>query len=282
MVLKLDQFDLEQLATKNTIKILRLMILKPYLSWGLTELSLELSISKSNILRIMLVLTRNNMVLEHKSGRKKVYKVNYQLNINKIFFKLYMEEKRRNITANFGNVVDLFYNQVKDDVNVFILFGSVAQGLATEKSDIDVCVVATERIDVGSFDFLPYRFEVHQYNWDDFENPSDFVVLEALLNGIVYKGDLLDVIAETTAFSKNYLIYRLEKAKEFLSKSKSLEGEAKSYYEKLAKVTIGEVKSVILNGKTIPKKEIHIIDMEQELEELENRISGEGENVWLI
>jgi hypothetical protein len=230
----------------------------------------------------MLVLTSNNIVLEHKSGRKKVYKVNYQLNIIKIFFELYMEERRRNIAVNFGNVVDLFYHQVKDDVDVFILFGSVAQGLATERSDIDICVVAEKRIDVGSFDFLPYRFEVHQYNWDDFENPSDFVVLEALLNGIVFKGELLNVIAETTAFSKTYLIYRLEKAKEFLSKSKSLEGEAKSYYEKLAEITIGDVKSIILNGKTIPKKEIHLIDMEQELEELENRISGEGEKVWLI
>ncbi len=282
MVLKLEQFNLEHLATKNTMKILRLLILKPHLSWGLTELSLELSISKSNVLRIMRVITRYNMVLEQKSGRKKVYKINYQMNMVKFLWKLFMEEERQNITPNFWNVIDLLYHQVKNVVSVFILFGSVAQGLATEKSDIDICVVAENRIDVGRFDFLPYRFEIHQYDWDDFKNPVDFVALEALLNGVVFKGELLEIIAETNSFSKTYLIYRLEKAKDFLRRSKNLEAEAKYYYEQLAEVTIGEVKSLLLKGKTIPKREINLKDMDRELEMLENLISGEGEKVWLI
>jgi DNA-binding MarR family transcriptional regulator len=74
MVQKLEQLNLEHLATKNTIKILRFLILKPYLSFGLSELSKELLISKSNVLRILKVLTKHNLILEHKSGRKKVYK----------------------------------------------------------------------------------------------------------------------------------------------------------------------------------------------------------------
>jgi hypothetical protein len=45
MVLKREQFNLEHLATKNTAKILRLLVLKPYLSFGLTELSEDLKIS---------------------------------------------------------------------------------------------------------------------------------------------------------------------------------------------------------------------------------------------
>ncbi len=264
------------------MKILRFLILKPYLSWGLTELSLELSISKSNVLRIMRVLTRYNLVLEQKSGRKKVYKINYQMNIVKVLWKLFMQEKRMNLTPNFRNVIDLLYNQVKDDVSLFILFGSVAQGLATEKSDIDICVVAENRIEVGRFDFLPYRFEFHQYDCDDFKDPVDFVVLESLLSGVVFKGELLEIIAETHSFSKSYLIYRLEKAKEFLGKSKNLEGEAKYCYEQLAIISIGEVKSLLLRGKTIPKREITLKDMDSELEMLENLISGEGERVWLI
>jgi len=76
----------------------------------------------------------------------------------------------------------------------------------------------------------------------------DFVVLEALLNGIVFNGDILKIIAEIRSFGKPYVIYRIEKAKEFLNKSKSLEGEVRAYYERMAEITIGEVKSIIQKG----------------------------------
>lgn len=56
MVSKIEQLNLEDLATKNTAKIVRFLTLKPYLSFGLTELSKHLKISKSHVLRILKVL----------------------------------------------------------------------------------------------------------------------------------------------------------------------------------------------------------------------------------
>jgi predicted nucleotidyltransferase len=234
MVLKLERFNLEYLGTRNTVKIMRTLTTKPYLSWGLTELSVEIGVSKSNILRIMKVLTKYNLVIEQKSGRKKVYRINYQIKSVQILWKLYMEEKRQNIPPNFKNVLDLIYHQIKDDVELFILFGSVARGLETEKSDIDLCIIPKNKVNIQRFDFLPYRFEIHEYDWHDFENPLDLVVLEALFQGIVFKGDIFPIIAQTNSFPKSYLIYRLEKAKEFLNKSKALKGEAKEYYNQIA------------------------------------------------
>ena len=49
MVLKREQFNLERIATKNTIKVLRFLISKPYLSFGLTELSEYLKISRDEV-----------------------------------------------------------------------------------------------------------------------------------------------------------------------------------------------------------------------------------------
>lgn len=282
MVLKLEQFNLEHLATKNTMKILRFFVLKPYFSFGLSELSRELEISKSNVLRILKVLNSYNIILEQKENRKKLYRINYEMNLVKILWKLFMEEERQNITPDFKNVIDLLYQQVKDDVELFILFGSVAQGLATQKSDIDICVVAKNPININRFDFIPHRFEIHQYKWDDIKNPVDFVVLEALLNGIVFKGNTLKITAETHSFPKSYIIYRVEKAKEFLNKSKTLEGEAKAYYKGIAEITIGEVKSIVQKGKPAPKRKIELENIEKEIECLENKISREGEHIWLI
>lgn len=57
MVLKLEQFSLEGLATKKHLSYFKVAGFKPYLSCGLSELALELQIAKSNVLRIMNVLT---------------------------------------------------------------------------------------------------------------------------------------------------------------------------------------------------------------------------------
>lgn len=281
MVLILEQFNLENLAARNTTKILRLMIQRPYLSWGLTEISNELNISKSNVSRIIKVLLANNIINKQKSGRKILYKINYELELVKIMWKLYMEEMKLNITPEFKNIIDLIYDQYKDSIELFILFGSVARGLQTEKSDIDIIIVTKDQLDINKFDYLPFRFEIHRYPWEEISDPVDFVVLEALLNGITYKGDIFKIIAELNSFPKSYVIYRLEKSKEFLNKARSLESEARKYYENLAMITIGEIQSVIKRGTTASKRKIELNKIDQIIIELENSIAQQGERIWL-
>lgn len=67
-----------------------------------------------------------------------------------------------------------------------------------------------------------------------------------------------------------------------MNKSKSLEGEVRAYYERMAEITIGEVKSIIQKGKTTPKKKISLENIEDEIKWLENEISLEGDKIWLI
>jgi predicted DNA-binding transcriptional regulator YafY len=105
MVLKLEKFNLIYITHQKTImKILKLLILKPNIYWGLTELSLELLISKSTILRIMHYLTNYNLVLEQKSG----HKVYYQM------------------APNFRNPIDFLSLKLEDNVSICNLFGSIA------------------------------------------------------------------------------------------------------------------------------------------------------------
>lgn len=282
MVLNLEQFNLEDLAARNTTRILRLMVQKPYLSWGLTELAGELHISKSNVLRIIKVLLANNIINKQKTGRKKLYKINYEMELVKILWKLYMEERKLNIKPEFKNIIDLLYHQYKDEIELFILFGSVARGLETRKSDIDIIMVTKNHLDIDKFDYLPYRFEIHRYSREEIRDPVDFVVLEALLNGITYKGNIIKIVAELNSFPKSYIIYRLEKSKEFLNKAKSLEeSEAKRYYENMAEITIGEIQSLINRGTTISKKEIELDNMDEMIRGLEKNIARQGERIWL-
>lgn len=282
MVLKLERFNLEGLATRNTLKVLRHLILQPYLSWGLTELSLELGISKSNLLRIFKVLKSQNILLEVKSKRKKLYRINSELTIVKRYHQLFMEEKRQNISLEFKNVLDLFYQQIKDEVEVFILLGSVAQGVESPQSDLDILLVPKKVLEIDKYQYLPRRLEVHQYRWEDIEDPVDLVVLEALLHGIVFKGNVFPIISHLKSFPKAYLIYRLEKAKEFEKKAQKLEGAGSDYYLHLAKVTVGEVASLLKTGKTVPKAEIDLNNLQKTMKWIENRLGREGDRVWIL
>jgi len=281
MVLNLEQLNLEDLAARNTVKILRFLIQKPYLNWGLTELSGELQISKSNVWRILKVLSNYKLVIEHKTQRKKVYRINYTMPLVNVMWKLFMEEKRQNIQPEFKNKVDLLYSQIEDEVDLFILFGSVATGLATRKSDIDLIIISQNPLDIKKYDYLPYRFEIHQYTWEDIKDPADFAVLESLTNGIVFKGNIFTILAELNSFPKSYFIYRLEKAKEYLDKAQTLQGDSLEYYQNLAEITIGEIQSIIKTGLTIPKKEIQIENIHEIINELEIELASQGKRIWL-
>jgi len=120
--------------------------------------------------------------------------------------------------------------------------------------------------------------------WDDVKNPIDFVILDALLNGIVYRGAVFDIVANLRSFPKSYLIYRLEKAKGFLTNAELQENGAKEYYKSIAKITWGEVESLLFRKAAIPKREIVFedINIEAKIKMLEEEIVREGERIGLI
>ncbi len=62
------------------------------------------------------------------------------------------------------------------------------------------------------------------------------------------------------------------------------ENEAKDYYKSIAKITLGEVESLLYRKSTIPKREIVFEDMniEAKIKMLEEEIVREGERIWLI
>ncbi len=277
MVLKLEQL----LGSKNSIAVLRYLVLRPQVGFGLSELAEILEISKSNILRVLTPLREANLVIEQKAGRKKLLQINGEQEIVPQLWKIFMLEKKNALAPEFKNIIDLFYSKIKEKVEVFILFGSVARGLATTESDIDIVIVGDTKISGPILDYLPFRFEVHNYSWKELKEKKDFVVLEALTNGIIYKGELYPLIKELKLFPKAYLIYRLNKVKEFMQKAGKSTGQARQYYQNLAKVTYGEIESLLGKQGIQPKRFLKTPVTLPRIEELERKIAQEGEGVWI-
>jgi predicted nucleotidyltransferase len=278
MVLKIEQI----LGSKTGINLLRKLTLKPYLSFGLSELANELSTSKSNVFRIIQPLKKQKILIESGAKRKKKIKINSSHKLNSKLYEIFMIEKQNQLDPKFKNILDLVYSQINEKVKIFILFGSVAYGLQKEDSDIDICVVGDKSVEGLSFDFFENKIEIHNYSFEDFKRISDFVVLEALLNGVWYKGEeVFEILSNINSVPTSYLIYRLNKAKQFIRKANSLRGQAKKYFMDMAKITLGEIISLLQKKTTIAKRKIKIAISHALIKKIEKRLSEEGEKIWI-
>lgn len=275
MVLKIEKL----LGSKVIWKLLRVLLSRPVLGFSLGNLAEELSTSRASISRKLSILESEGLVFPRKIGGQKIYRVNTEKKLIRLVWSILMLERFENIPPKLRSTIELLFQQVKEKVDVFIIFGSVARGMYTPRSDIDVCVIG-EGVREKRFDFLPYRFEIHSYSKDDFRGLTDFVVLDALMNGIVLRGEefVYDVLKDLKSFPKGYLLYRLDAVKKFRERAKTLRGEAKKYFENLAVVSLGEIESILKKRIVVGKREVK---KTASIEEIEEMLAREGERIWL-
>ncbi len=277
MVQKSGDFRLEEVLGARVLwRVLRVLLERPFLSFPLTRLAEALRTSRASVLRSIRRLEGASLVIATDG---KLYRANTEQPMVQQLWSLFMLERAWNMQPEFKNAVDLFFKAVEEQVEVFIVFGSVARGLATPRSDIDVCVVG-ERAAEKRFDFPPYRFEVHTYDKSGFTALEDLVVLDALLNGIVLKGQafVFHILKDLRSFPKAYLLYRLNRAKYFRQRASELEGEARMYYNSLADLALQEVEAVLKQGTPVSKAELK---GSVDIETLERELAKRGDRIWL-
>ena len=280
MVLKKEQFRIDCLASKTTFSVLRLFVDKPYFSFSLSDISRNTNISKSNVSRALRVLSNAGIIRIERGGKRKLFKIDPGKGMTKAFANMFMQEQIANLKPKTKNALEYLFSQIRDKVEGFILFGSAAYGLETAKSDIDILVISEKKVKISSAEFLPYKFEIHSKTWREVEQLNDFVALDSLLNGIFFKGNelLFSIKAGVENFPKAYLLFRLKKAKEYEERVEKTSGEAKKYYKELLRISLGEMESLLYEGKIIPKKEARL---KRSIEEIGEKLANEGEKIWL-
>ena len=280
MVLKKERFRIESLASKTTISVLRLFIEKPYAQFSISDISRIIGISKSNVLRGLRALLSSGMIRIARGGIRKLFKIDSGKRIVKAAANLFMEERIENLKPKTKNAVEYLFSEIGMKVDAFILFGSCAYGLETSKSDIDILVISKNEVKISSAQFLPYRFEIHSKTWEEVTQLKDFVALDAILSGIVFKGSdrLFEIRAGIESFPKAYALFRLKKIKEYEEKTGSADSMARKYYKELIRISLGELESLLFEGKIIPKKSIQI---KRTIEEIEDKLGNEGDRIWL-
>jgi len=142
------------LGTESKVKIIR-TLLDINTAFTLENLEKETGLSRGIIHREVKRLEKVNIIEKvEKQGKLGFYKINldnsYVHSLANIFDLEKMKERRNKIPVQTWNILESLVNSIissKIDVGMIILFGSVARGTSTLKSDIDILVVQKGKIE---------------------------------------------------------------------------------------------------------------------------------------
>ena len=125
------------LGSKSKIRMLRVLTVNMKREFCLEDVVKATGMSFGTVHPALKDLVSSRIVLGRKAGRSILYKIN----VNHVLFHRIKElvEMEKN---GYIRIAKIFSKDVsKDDINAIILFGSVARGDFSERSDVDVLVV---------------------------------------------------------------------------------------------------------------------------------------------
>ena len=125
------------LSSKSKVKILRILNENPEREFCLDDIVKHTSSSFGTISPSIRNLVSLRIVVTRKIGRTKLYKINKRNPIYPKLSELFKKEKTMlfDIAREFVSELD------KENIRAIVLFGSVARGEMTEKSDIDLLLI---------------------------------------------------------------------------------------------------------------------------------------------
>lgn len=126
---------------KNELKVLKNLLDRPEKEWTVKDMSETTGISKPTVWRIFDKYSKKDVLREKRVGRSKLFSVGKKRYIKKIV-------TREDPASEY--LKDIALDFVKEaselkEVNRIVLYGSVARGSASLKSDIDLFVVVKSK-----------------------------------------------------------------------------------------------------------------------------------------
>lgn len=171
----------------------KLTILSPFFEnpnkhFGIRELSRILKINHTTIRQILLQLVKENILLIKKERIYSSYSLNFNRKSSNLKLYYNLEKIRKSkIIEDLENTFDL---------PTIILFGSFAQAIDDDSSDIDICIIANfeKKFSTEKYEKILNRkvslhlFTLKSFNQNKKSNPH---LINSICNGIILSGELL-------------------------------------------------------------------------------------------
>ena len=168
------------LKDSNIDKILDILFKCPTTEFHIRELSRKSGISPPTVLTIVEILKKNNLVKTYKKGNMKIVKASGSAD--------FIRDKRiDNLSQIYETKIVDYLNDLYENPQSIILFGSFSRGDDIEKSDIDIAVITKthKESDMKNFEKkLSRKVSIHEINVKKVS--KEFY--NNLINGIVIHG----------------------------------------------------------------------------------------------
>lgn len=185
---------MDSLGTRTAIRLLNVLFSDPLHSFKEIELIKRAKTGKGSASMVVRTLVKEKIVQEKRVGKTRVIMLNLK-NPRTFFLKnIFDYEKLKHVPNNKQAAILLLKNEVKDKIDLLLVFGSSVAGTSNKKSDIDIIVVSDtlaiveERKKVE--DVFGERFNIHHFTKEEIKKTikNDLFVQHALLTGILLTG----------------------------------------------------------------------------------------------
>lgn len=150
------------------LRILKFFLDNPYEEVYLRELAKKLKLSAFAVKKYADILIKENLITEEKKANLRYFKAN----INNLFFKYLKISFNINTILKIG-LVDFLKENVPN-VSSIVIFGSMAKGEDTKKSDVDLVVIGKQK----HLNFLKFEEKIgkeikpHIFSWSEWNKKS--------------------------------------------------------------------------------------------------------------
>ncbi|MDP3640182.1 MAG: nucleotidyltransferase domain-containing protein [Nanoarchaeota archaeon] len=107
------------------------------------QIKAAVTVSEHTLLKYLISLEKRKVLASRREGNLKIYEVNLQSDLVKIFFSYFDIERLAGLEYKRGKAVKAFTQLIKEIKYPYfmLLFGSSAKGVYGHKSDIDMIIV---------------------------------------------------------------------------------------------------------------------------------------------
>ena len=284
--------ELDLLGSKVAIRLLRLLLAHPRSEIGVQEIAKSLKTSRTSIARRLEPLVGAGIVRASKGARGSSYRLNASSPLAEPLFEIFNYERYMSVDPTVRAALERVIASIdKRRVRCLILFGSQVHGLATPRSDVDLCLVHKEgrwrEEDTSALfrhGFMKYQIEPHIYPERLFEKVPDMVALDAILSGISLHGHdyLFRNRVRVRSIDKAPILERLDVARSNLESMGLVKGPSKEYFEGLLESMLGELEALVGEGRMVPKRAIRPKGrFEERIVAMEGALADGEDVVWV-
>lgn len=221
-----SQYLDELLGSRLTWRILRVLVMYPFLSFRLSDLASRLQTSNKSILRIIRKLSEKGLVLG-TVGRHDRYRINPDIRMARKIWSIFMSERIQRIPQQIIDVIYPYFERIKNKADAFIICEYPLLDDMLIFKDSAYIAIVSDKSSLDDISPVPSGLNINLFTKQKFSRMDDPLVQRALLNGIVLRGEdfVFSLLRSLKSFPQLYIIERLKTYSRALSQNGSLDKE---------------------------------------------------------